>query len=137
MGKQHQYAETICNRALTYIYLYCADTGLGPDDLIENEMFVFDISNYISPIIEEAKAIAGGMGEKVDYENVLNAVLYISNSVSDNRADDIPALTKIKNHFKKMTSGGEIVDTFDEAYRVKMILNDPRFEQVMYIYDCD
>jgi hypothetical protein len=131
MGEQYQYAETICNRALTCICFYCGFMGLEPDDLIGNETFVIDISNFISAIAVES--IDDGNEEKVDYENVRSAILYISVSVRDNRVDDIPALAKVKSHIMKMNSGGEIVDTFDESYRVKMILNDPHFEHAMKI----
>ena len=130
MNRELAYAETICNRAMTIIYICCDFAGLEPDDLIENEIFVLDISNYIS---SAAEYIDGGKEVMVDYENVRSAALYISVSVRDNRVDDIPALAKIKSHFMKMDSGGEIVDTFDESYRVKKILNDPHFEHAMNI----
>ena len=105
---------------------------MEPDDIINNDLFVWIVDLYY---IEQVDNVDDSYEKRVDWKNVQDTISYIANAVCENIVDEnhTPALTKLKTHFTKMTDGHVIVDTFDEALRVKGVIHQDTFERVMYI----
>jgi hypothetical protein len=125
------YAEAICNRAMTIIYICCRQNGMEPDDLINNELFESVVDSFY---VEEVAVhnVDDTYEKRVDCNNVRHAITYIVCAIYENLPWEQRALTKLKAHFT------EIPDdvTFDESLRWEEIVFNGDFEDVMCV-DCE